>query len=228
MGLHNGSGVSSIKYPQLEKRHWKFDDSKLFYRAKVFLDKVEGLPAPPLCQTSKVTVQRRSYSCHKPIIFPKLEEKGSKDPLPTIIEMKNPTPKQATKSKHTPKKTAGQSKFVKPTYEDLPKKDENNMLHMPHTEYWMLHISDDIHDKHILGNYSEQKKQLPASFLFLLEECATLLEMEPAILYREVMNLEVIHKDLSNASKETIVGISSYNLEDYGKDSHIKTLKHEW
>ncbi|XP_034251070.1 TATA box-binding protein-associated factor RNA polymerase I subunit B [Thrips palmi] len=223
VGLHSGSGVNDLKYPAPEKRHWKYNNL-LLYRVKLILDENESQLNPTIPQTSHFTGQKRNYKCHKPIVYPKVGDGTEKVPLPMITEMTDCAPEKVIKSKMKEKKTV-----LKSSNEEFSNEDEENMLHTPHTEYWMLHFAD-VRETSFPGRYTDYKRQLPASFAFLLEECASLLEMEPSLLYREVSNLEAMHMDLASFDDLKATGSigSNYNLKQYGKEQYVKYLKKCW
>lgn len=234
VGLHNGSAATTIKCRELKKNpNFLTFSNKQTYRVKAILEKVEGLPSPNLSKTSRVTstitVQNRSFSCHKPVIYPRTDDTIKESPLPTVMEMQNSVSQKPDKSFKKGLNVTKKCKIENSSCDKVGEEDEDNMLHTPHSEYWMLHFLDLSKDEWSNSHsYDSHRNLLPASFLFLLEECAALLEMKPFVLYREVTNLEVLHKDLSIFSKEVTEDMSFYNLEKYGKERCVSHLKQNW
>lgn len=170
-------------------------DGLSFHRVKVFLDVGEAVPSTtlPLPSPCQETPQDRKWTVHKPLIFPKVDKGKRKTQFPMINDMKDhasPEPKQVPV---TVKKVMGRPKLVRKSYDVLSKEDEDNMLHTPHTEYWTLHFPRPV------TNFVKEAWRLPSSFLTILEDCASLLQMPPSVLYKEVIYVETLHKDLAES-----------------------------
>lgn len=196
--MHTGAAVDSVK---LSDKESKGTSQTAFYRVKVYLDQIDALPSSTLPPKSeKVSEQCRLYNCHKPLIPPKTDLKSKKGTFPDIKDMEvdgEAVHVALDTLTATPvKRPRGRPKLVKKSYDELKvlKEDEDNMLHIPHTEYWMFHIPINTDN-----DFTKEVSQLPQSFMQLLEECASLIEMQPPALYREVMYLEVLHKDLCSS-----------------------------
>ncbi|XP_052122567.1 TATA box-binding protein-associated factor RNA polymerase I subunit B [Frankliniella occidentalis] len=188
IGLHSGSAVSTIKLPEKQQQQALTRNAyNNFFRVKLHLDQVDRLPVivkPKQMNTTPL----RLFSLHKPLIFPKVVNKAIKDPFPCVTEMDvNPNVSVTTPGKR------GRPKIQRKSYENLPKEDEDNMLHVPHTEYWMLQLTGRASADYV--------HTLPGSFQRLLEECCSLIEMEPAHLCKEVTYLEKLHRDLAEHTK---------------------------
>ncbi|KAK3931436.1 TATA box-binding protein-associated factor RNA polymerase I subunit B [Frankliniella fusca] len=190
IGLHSGSAVSKIKFEEkLESQN--LNAAGMFFRVKV--DFEPELKLPKIAKPNSAPPQRL-YSLHKPLIFPKVVNKAKKDPLPNVTEMEAGQEKKSSLT-NTPNKI-GRPKLERKSYDSLPKEEEDNMLHLPHTEYWMSEITG-----YASTSYAEKLNTLPKSFRHLLEECCSLIEMEPSQLCKELTYLERLHLDLSENMK---------------------------
>ena len=76
---------------------------------------------------------------------------------------------------------------------------ENEILFRPYKDYWMYHcIFSKVKEK----NFELFEKELPFNFLWLLKECASIIEMSTEDLYEEVCLVEAYHLNFANKDKD--------------------------
>ena len=200
------------------------NNQAVFFRVKLYLDQTDALQSSTSSQLSEnVPEQFRTYNHHKALILPKTDTKSKKKPFPVIKDMKIDSEEvhvdlgAATRVK----RPMGRPKLIRKSYDKVSTEDEDSMLHIPHTEYWMFHIPINTDN-----DFTREAWQLPQSFMQLLEECGSLIEMQPAALYREVMYLEVLHKDLSSCFSANPKNVSQELFAGY--ENRCQHFKQRW
>ena len=100
---------------------------------------------------------------------------------------------------------------------------DNEILYRPFRDYWMYHcIFSRVKGK----NFELFEKELPKNFLWLLNECADIVEMTTEDLYEEVCLVEAYHLNILKTKKSK--GDSDYEFQDCSSKAYSKNIFNKW
>ena len=101
---------------------------------------------------------------------------------------------------------------------------EFEKLYRPFTEYWMCRCN---FSRVKLKNFRQLKKYMPANFLWLLGECAKVVEMAEVDLYEEVCLVESYYGDVLR-TKDCPSTRNQYRRDEYRTRAHYNRVTKKW
>ncbi|XP_014216030.1 uncharacterized protein LOC106644859 [Copidosoma floridanum] len=102
-----------------------------------------------------------------------------------------------------------------------PTLDDEEILFRPYKDYWMQYCDQAI------VNFDLVEKELPKNFLWLLNECADMVEMTTEELYLEVCVVESFHLTILKTSKSEKDG-ADYPFHDTNSSKYKNYVTKEW
>lgn len=101
--------------------------------------------------------------------------------------------------------------------------NDSETLFRPYRNYWMYHC---IFSRVKPKNFELFEKELPENFLWLLNECASIVEMTTEDLYEEVCLIEALHFNIlkSNKSKDDL----DYEFHECKSKSYSNNILNKW
>ncbi|XP_015597205.1 TATA box-binding protein-associated factor RNA polymerase I subunit B [Cephus cinctus] len=99
---------------------------------------------------------------------------------------------------------------------------DNLKLFRPYSEYWIYHCELDVGQP----TFELFEKELPTSFRWLLNECASVIEVTTENLYNEICLIESYHGHILNPSYLRENNI--YAAKNCKRKSHYNSLKRRW